>query len=187
MVGLGNPGSEYERTRHNLGAVAVGLLAERHGVRLRKARGSRSLSAEVREGERLLALAFPQTFMNESGAAVAALVRRHGVDDLRRLVVIHDELDLPVGRVKLKLGGGTAGHNGLRSILAHLHDDGFARVRIGVGKPPSPDRGADYLLRQAAKAERPALQAAVALAADAVEAILSEGLEAAMTRINAES
>lgn len=184
-MGLGNPGPEFERTRHNLGAVTVGLLAERHRARLRRARSSSSLSAEVRMGGALVALAFPQTFMNDSGMAVASLVRRHGVEDLQRLVVIHDELDLPVGRVRVKLGGGSAGHNGLKSILAHLHDGGFVRVRIGVGKPPSPAEGANYLLRQAPKSERAALDAAVVAAADAVELIIAEGVQPAMNTVNA--
>jgi len=115
---------------------------------------------------------------------VAALVRRYGVDDVRRLVVVHDELDLPVGRVKLKIGGGTAGHNGLKSIQAHLHDAGFVRVRIGVDKPPGKRQGADHVLRRPSKADREALEVAVEIAADAVEMILTDGPEAAMNRYN---
>lgn len=184
-VGLGNPGSTYERTRHNVGAETVTLLASRHGGRLRPSRGSRSLSGEVRVGGRLLALAFPQTFMNDSGLAVAALVRRYGISDLGRLVVVHDELDLPVGRVKVKVGGGTAGHNGLRSIQGHLHSTSFVRVRIGVGKPPGRQAGVDYVLHAPRGRERLELDVAVQEAADAVEMILSEGPAAAMTRFNA--
>jgi PTH1 family peptidyl-tRNA hydrolase len=115
---------------------------------------------------------------------VAALVRRHSVTDLRHLVVVHDELDLPVGRVKVKIGGGTAGHNGLKSIQAHLHDNGFVRVRIGVDKPPGKRQGADHVLRRPSKAEQAALGVAVEVAADAVEAILKEGPQAAMNRFN---
>ena len=133
---------------------------------------------------KLLALAFPQTYVNDSGVSVAALVRRYGVDDLRRLVVVHDELDLPVGRVKLKIGGGTAGHNGLKSMQAHLHDNGFVRVRIGVDKPPGKRQGADHVLRRPSKADREALEVAVEVAADAVEAILTDGPEAAMNAFN---
>ena len=133
---------------------------------------------------KLLALASPQTYVNESGRSVAALVRRHGIEDLHRLVVVHDELDLPVGRVKLKVGGGTAGHNGLKSIQAHLHDNDFVRVRIGVDKPPGRRQGADHVLRRPSKAEKEALDVAVEVAADAVEAILSEGAEAAMNSFN---
>ncbi len=141
---------------------------------------------EVRVDGRRLALAFPQTFMNESGMAVAPLVRRFGIDDLERLVVVHDELDLPVGRVKVKVGGGLAGHNGLRSITAHLHSDAFCRVRIGIGKPPGgKERGADHVLRAPSKRESTELDVSVEEAADAVEVILLEGPAAAMSRFNA--
>ena len=135
-------------------------------------------------GERSLALAFPQTYMNESGSAAGPLVRRFGIDDLQHLVVVHDELDLPVGRVKLKVGGGDAGHNGLRSLRSHLHSGEYIRVRIGVGKPPGRQSGADYVLRRPGKADREALDVAAAAAADAVEAVANEGIEAAMNRFN---
>jgi PTH1 family peptidyl-tRNA hydrolase len=183
-VGLGNPGRDFGDTRHNLGADVVSLLAERHRGRLRLARGSRSLSTEVRVDDRRLALAFPQTYVNESGVAVAALVRRYGLTDLTRLVVVHDELDLPVGRIRVKLGGGTAGHNGLKSIQSHLHDAGYARVRIGIGKPPGRKEGADHVLGPPKRSERAELDVAVEEAADAVEIILVEGVEAAMRRFN---
>lgn len=160
------------------------LVAERGGERLRAEKGTRSVLAQLRWPNGLTVIAFPQTYMNESGLAVAALVRRYGIDDLRRLVVIHDELDLPTGRVKVKLGGGTAGNNGLKSIHAHLHDDGYARIRIGIGKPPGRQSGADYVLRRPGKAELEILDVAVAVAADAVETIAAEGLEAAMNRYN---
>lgn len=185
VVGLGNPGGRYERTRHNVGAEAVALLAERHGESLRFNKQQRAKVAEVTIAGRRVALAFPQTYMNLSGESVAPLVRRHGIDDPERLVVIHDELDLPVGRVKVKRGGGLAGHNGLRSIKAHLRTDAFVRVRIGVGKPPSREAGADHVLRRVGKTERRELDVAVEEAADAVEMILTDGLEAAMTKVNA--
>jgi peptidyl-tRNA hydrolase, PTH1 family len=182
-VGLGNPESEYAGTRHNLGADVVSLLAERHGERLKRGK-ERALVAEARVDGKRVALAFPQTYVNESGLSVVALMRRHGIDDMRRLVVVHDELDLPVGRVKLKIGGGTAGHNGLKSIQAHVHDNGFVRVRLGVDKPPGRRQGADHVLRRPSKAEKEALEVAVEVAADAVEAIVAEGPEAAMNRFN---
>jgi PTH1 family peptidyl-tRNA hydrolase len=184
VVGLGNPGAEYADTRHNVGAWVVELLARRHGGQLKKAK-EHALVAEVRVGTNRVTLAFPQTFMNESGRAVAALVRRHGVDDLHRLVVVHDELDLPSGRVKVKVGGGLAGHNGLKSIKAHLHTDDFVRVRIGVGKPPTSQAGRDYVLRRPGKAEKGELDLAVERAADSVETVLLDGTEAAMARFNA--
>lgn len=185
VVGLGNPGSDYTRTRHNVGADTVAVLAERHGGRLRSGlRNDRALTDDVRVGGVRLALAFPQTFYNEAGLAVAALVRRHHVEDLDRLVVVHDELDLPPGRMKLKRGGGLAGNNGLRSITAHVHSQDFARIRIGVGKPPGRQQGADHVLRRPGKAERTQLDVVIAEAADAVELIASDGLDAAMGRYN---
>jgi peptidyl-tRNA hydrolase, PTH1 family len=185
VVGLGNPGREFAGTRHNVGAAVVELLAERHGERLRAGK-ERALVAEARVGGRRLALAFPQTYMNDSGASVGLLVRRFGVgEDLSRLVVVHDELDLPVGVVRVKRGGGLAGHNGLRSIKAHLHSDAFSRVRIGIDKPPGgKERGADHVLAAPGKRERTELAVSVELAADAVELILAEGLDAAQNRIN---
>lgn len=183
VVGLGNPGAEYARSRHNVGFEAVDLLAERHGGRLRKGK-ERALVDEVRIGSKRVALAQPQTYMNDSGLAVAPLVRRFGIEDLHDLVVVQDELDLPVGKVKVKVGGGLAGHNGLRSIKAHLHDVDFVRIRIGVGKPPSKEQGADHVLKRVGKAERAILDQAVVVAADAVELILTSGVDAAMERVN---
>lgn len=183
VVGLGNPGGEYEHSRHNVGADAVALLAERHGGVLKRSR-ERALVAEVGIGDRRVALAFPQTYVNLSGESVAMLVRRHGITDPERLVVVHDELDLPLGRVKIKQGGGLAGHNGLRSIKAHLHTDDFLRVRIGVDKPPIKEQGANHVLRRVSKRERVELDIAVQEAADAVEAILADGVDAAMNRFN---
>jgi PTH1 family peptidyl-tRNA hydrolase len=183
VVGLGNPGEEYAGSRHNSGADAVGVLASRHGGRLKRGK-ERALSGEVRVSGRLVALAVPLTYYNDSGLAVAALVRRHGIEDAERVVVVHDELDLPVGVVRVKVGGGLAGNNGLRSIKAHLHTDAFCRVRIGVGKPPGRQRGVDHVLRRPGKAERTELDIAVQEAADAVEIIATDGPAAAMNKIN---
>jgi peptidyl-tRNA hydrolase, PTH1 family len=185
VVGLGNPGAEYAGTRHNVGFEVVDLLVERHGGRLRKSRRERALADEVHVGGRRVALAEPQTYMNESGQAVAPLVRRYDIDDLGRLVIVHDELDLPLGRMKVKLGGGLAGHNGLRSIKSHLHDDGFVRVRIGVGKPPTKEHGADHVLSRPGKAVRGTLAEMVERAAAAVESIVERGVEATMNEFNA--
>jgi len=181
---LGNPGPDYDGTRHNLGAEVVSALASRHGTVLRKSK-ERALVAEARIDGRLVALAFPQTYVNLSGESVVRLVRRYGVDDdLGRVVVVHDELDLPAGRVKVKEGGGTAGHNGLESIRAHLHSGAFVRVRIGIGKPPGRQEGADYVLRRPGKAERGEMDVAVEEAMDAVELLFREGPAAAMLRFN---
>ncbi len=183
VVGLGNPGSTYEGTRHNIGVDVVEALAARHGGKLKKGR-ELALVDEVRIDGKRVALALPQTFMNESGRSVATLVRRYGIDDLAKLVVVHDELDLPVGGRKVKVGGGLAGHNGLKSIRDHLHSSDFGRIRIGVGKPPGSQQGADYVLRKPAKAERTELDVVVEECADAVEAILAEGYETAMNTYN---
>jgi PTH1 family peptidyl-tRNA hydrolase len=186
VVGLGNPGEQYARTRHNVGAEVVALLAERGGTALKRSK-ERALAAEVVIGGARVALAFPQTFYNESGNAVLALARRHGIEDPHRLVVVHDELDLPPGTIKVKLGGGLAGNNGLRSVKAHLKTDDFVRVRIGVGKPPASMQGADHVLRVPGKAERVELDIAVQEAADAVERVATDGVDAAMNRFNTRS
>lgn len=183
VVGLGNPGAEYDGTRHNVGAEVVQLLAERHGAKLKKSK-ERAVVDEVVVDGRRLTLAIPLTYMNLSGEAVAPLVRRHGIEDPHRLVIVHDELDLPVGRLKVKLGGGLAGNNGLRSVKAHLHTDDFARVRIGIGKPPGRTEGVDHVLKKPGKADRAELDVVIVEAADAVELILSDGVDAAMHRYN---
>ena len=184
VVGLGNPGTEYAGTRHNVGAEAVELLAARHGARLQRGR-QLALVAEIRLGTERVALAFPQTYMNESGQAVAPLLRRYGIAELWRLIVVHDELDLPLGKLQVKAGGGLAGHNGLRSIKAHIHDDGFTRIRIGIGKPPGgKEHGIDHVLKAPGKKERVELDVSIALAADAVEAIAAEGVVGAQNRFN---
>ena len=185
VVGLGNPGAEFAKSRHNAGADVVALLAERHGAgRLRKVRQNATVGEVTISGARV-ALVVPTTYMNDSGNAVAPLVRRFGIEgDLSRLVVVHDELDLPPGRLQVKIGGGTAGHNGLRSVQSHLHSSDFLRVRIGVGKPPSAAAGADHVLRRPSKRDADAIEACVARAADAVETIATNGVEAAMNRFN---
>jgi PTH1 family peptidyl-tRNA hydrolase len=183
VVGLGNPGSEYARTRHNVGAEVVELLAKRHGGRLKKGRRENALVDEVRIGGRRVALAVPLTYMNDSGRAVGALVRRYDVEP-EALVIVHDELDLPPAVLKVKEGGGLAGHNGLRSIKQHLKTDEFLRVRIGVGKPVSKEHGADHVLNRFGKREQAEIEVTIEEAADAVETILTEGVAAAMTRYN---
>lgn len=183
VVGFGNPGTEYAGTRHNVGAEVVALLASRHGGTLKRGKHG-ALAGDVRIGDVPVALAFPQTYYNESGQAVAQLVKWHGIEDPHRIVCVHDELDLPVGRLKVKVGGGLAGNNGLKSVKAHLHTDDFLRVRIGVGKPPGRMLGADHVLRRPGKAEREELDIVIQEAADAVELIATAGPERAMERYN---
>jgi PTH1 family peptidyl-tRNA hydrolase len=182
VVGLGNPGEEYARTRHNVGAEVVELLAERHGGTLKKGK-ERARVDEVRIGDQRVALAIPLTYMNDSGASVAKLARRYGVEP-DRIVIVHDELDLPVAALRVKAGGGLAGHNGLRSIKSHLHSDAFLRIRIGVSKPSSKEQGADHVLSRFSKRERAEIDVTVEQAADAVEAIATDGVDVAMNRFN---
>jgi len=182
VVGLGNPGDEYAHTRHNVGADTVELLATRHGGTLKKGK-ERARADHVRIGGKLVALAVPLTYMNDSGAAVVALARRYGVEP-EQVVIVHDELDLPVAALKLKAGGGLAGHNGLKSVKNHLHSDAFLRVRIGVGKPVSKEHGVDHVLKKFSKRERTEIDVTIEQAADAVELIVTDGLDTAMNRYN---
>jgi len=182
VVGLGNPGDEFARTKHNVGAEVVDVLAARHGARLRKGK-ERALVDEVRIGAKRVALAIPLTYMNDSGESVRLLVRRYGVGP-EALVVVHDELDLAVATLRVKSGGGLAGHNGLRSIKSHLHSDAFQRVRIGVGKPSSKEHGADHVLSRFSKRDRAQVDVTIQEAADAVETIASQGIDAAMNLFN---
>jgi len=186
VVGLGNPGPKYIGTRHNVGEDVVKLLAERHREQLKGGRDN-ALTAETRFGapgnDERVVLSFPITYMNESGQAVGAQVRRYRIPSIDRIIVIHDELDLDPGVLRVKEGGGLAGHNGLRSITAHTKSQDYLRVRIGVGKPPS-GAGKNYVLSKVPKSERERLDIAVIDAADAVELIISDGVEAAMRRYN---
>ena len=180
VVGLGNPGVEFAGSLHNAGSDTVELLAGRHGASLRAEKGVQARATVASIGGRRVALAIPTTYMNESGVAVRALARRFGIDDAASIVVVHDELDLPPGTVRLKTGGGLAGHNGIRSIASNLHSQEFLRVRIGVGKPPSAEQGASHVLRRPPRAVRELLDAAVQTAADSVERIAADGVDAAM-------
>lgn len=192
-VGLGNPGDQYRGTRHNVGAEAVQVLADRFGERFTSAKES-ALVAELRPGGPgaeppvRVAVAFPQTFMNESGRAVRPLCRRYGIEEMDRLVVIHDELDLDVGDVRVKRGGGLAGNNGLRSIRDHLGTTDFIRVRIGIGRPPGgSQRGAAHVLSRPSRGERVELDISVERAADAVQSIWENGVERTMETVNRRS
>jgi PTH1 family peptidyl-tRNA hydrolase len=184
VVGLGNPGPDYADTRHNIGVGVLELLAARAGG----GRFSRHRSgADVLEGRlagRRVVLARPRTYMNVSGGPVAGLVRYFGVpvDDL---VVVHDDLDLGFGVIRLKRGGGEGGHNGLRSISTSLGTRDYLRVRFGIGRPPGRQDPADYVLKRFSGTERKELDVAVDLAADATEALLADGLEPAQNRFHA--
>lgn len=183
LVGLGNPGQEFENTRHNIGADVVACLAKRHGQKLSKTK-ERALAAELRVNGKRLAVAFPVTFMNNSGESVRLLTRRYGIEDGEQLAIVHDELDLEPGRMKMKGGGGLAGHNGLRSITQHLGTTDYIRLRIGVGKPPASQAGRDWVLRRPSKGDRVVFDQAIEEAADAIEMLLESGLEATMNVVN---
>jgi peptidyl-tRNA hydrolase, PTH1 family len=184
VIGIGNPGAEYARSRHNVGAEVIEELARRTGVTLKRSK-ERALTAETTLHAKRVTLALPQTFVNLTGESAALLVRRYGIEDPTHIVVVQDELDLAPGVLRVKAGGGLAGHNGLRSLKQHLKTDEFIRVRIGVGKPPSKEHGADHVLKRVPKKERELLDVEVQRAADAVECIVTEGVAAAMTRFNA--
>ena len=180
IVGLGNPGSEYAGTRHNAGQMVLALLAERIGARF-KAHRSRCEIAEGRLGNQPVTLARPLSYMNLSGQPVAALTGFYKTPP-ERLVVIHDELDIPFGAVRLKLGGGDNGHNGLRSISQALGTRDYYRVRVGIGRPPGRMDAASYVLRDFTAAERKDLPWAIDRAADATEDLITRGLAETQNR-----
>jgi len=184
IVGLANPGSEYEGSRHNVGGDALKLVVQRRGAQLTLERRQRAMNVTLTTPRGPVTLAIPTTFMNESGAALPPLLRRTSIDDLSKLVVVHDELDLEPGRLQVKFGGGLAGHNGLRSIAQTLGTQDFARLRVGIGKPPSKEQGADYVLRRPTGKRREAHEVDVALAADAIETLLDYDFDEAQRRVN---
>jgi PTH1 family peptidyl-tRNA hydrolase len=184
VVGLANPGKEFDGTRHNVGGDAVRELARRLGVTLKSEPRQRAATATVTCAVGRVTLAVPTTFMNDSGSALPGLLRRSALADVRELVIVHDELDLEPGRLQLKRGGGLAGHNGLRSIASVLQTQEFARLRIGVGKPPSSDRGADHVLQPLRGKRGEELAATVNAAADALELIVHDGIDIAQQQIN---
>ena len=182
IVGLGNPGPRYAATRHNAGFFVVDLLAARIGGRF-KAHRSRCEIVEGRLAGQPVVLAKPMSFMNESGGPVNAAAKFFKVP-VERIVVVHDELDLPFGALRLKRGGGEGGHNGLRSTSSALGSKEYVRVRFGIGRPPGRQDPADYVLREFAGTEKKELEFLVDRAADAVELVLTSGLETAQNRYN---
>ena len=177
VVGLGNPGPRYAATRHNIGFAVVDLLALRARANF-KAHKSRCEIAEVRLAGQPVVLAKPMSYMNESGGPVVNAARFFKVP-VENIAVVHDELDLPFGSLRLKRGGGEGGHNGLRSISGSLGSKEYARIRFGIGRPPGRQDPADYVLREFPGTERKELAFLVDRAADAVEALVSDGLAAA--------
>ena len=185
VVGLGNPGTQYAGTRHNAGAMVLAELAHRAGTKL-SAHRTRAMVGQtrMRPGAPRLVLAQPLTYMNLSGGPVSALVKYFGLapDDV---VVVHDEIDLPFGALKLKRGGGEGGHNGLRDISKALGTKDYVRVRVGVGRPPGRMDTADYVLRRFAGDEAKELPLLITDAADAVEMLVDQGLVATQQHVHA--
>jgi PTH1 family peptidyl-tRNA hydrolase len=182
VVGLGNPGRQYQGNRHNVGFMIVDQLAARAGSPTPRNKYGAELFEVALGGERAI-LCKPMEFMNVSGQAVRQIAGFHKIP-AARTIVVHDELDVPFGRVKLGAGGGAGGHNGIRSIIADLGTPDFARVRVGIDRPPPEWKGADYVLANFTGAEQRELPALIDLAADAVEDIVARGLMAAMNKFN---
>jgi peptidyl-tRNA hydrolase, PTH1 family len=180
VIGLGNPGREYERSRHNMGFLVVDELARRQSGRVAD-RAAKSLSGRVRIGDRELVLAKPQTMMNLSGLAAKALRAKYGIP-LERMLVIHDELDLPFGRLRIRKGGSSAGNHGLDSLIESLGTKDFVRFRVGIGRPPG--NGVDYVLSPFTGSEADQLPDIVGRVADAVLVMIEHGLDRAMTDFN---
>ena len=185
IVGLGNPGKKYENTRHNVGFQALDHFALKHEERFQRTK-ELSLCSEIRINNEKIILAKPTTFMNESGLAVQQLIRRYGIKNLDKLLIIHDELDLKPGILKLKLYGGLAGHNGLKSISKHLKSNDFARLRIGVGKPSQGQVGKNYVLKPPSRTDKIKIDTCIKRTTDVIEAILVNGYEATMNEFNRE-
>lgn len=183
VAGLGNPGEAYARTRHNAGAMVVERLAERLGVRLRKARFVPALAADARHGDAALLLATSTTFMNVSGPGFASLAVRRGIP-VERVVACHDDIDLGFGALRIKRGGSTAGHHGLDSMVQAFRSADFHRVRLGVGRPRGRWENVDFLLQPFAPREREEFDVVVEEAADAVLTLVAEGLAPTQDRFN---
>jgi PTH1 family peptidyl-tRNA hydrolase len=188
VVGLGNPGPGYAGNRHNVGAMVLGELAARAGIRLAAGKGARSraVAGEGRLAGRRVILAQPLTYMNESGGPVRSLLDYYSVA-ASDLVVLHDELDIGFASVRLKLGGGEGGHNGLRSITRALGTKDYLRVRVGIGRPPGRQDPADFVLKDFSSTERKQLALLLVEAADATELLLAQGLEVAQNDVHPRS
>jgi PTH1 family peptidyl-tRNA hydrolase len=183
VVGLGNPGAQYEKTRHNVGQMVVDQLAARAGGSYRAHKSSGMLAVQLAFHGRSVILGKPTTFMNVCGPQIAKLAKYFSVAPAD-IVAVHDELDIAFGQVRLKLGGGEAGHNGLRSLTSSLGTRDYQRVRVGIGRPPTGMRTADFVLAGFTATERKELADLVERSADATELLLREGLETAQNRVH---
>jgi len=184
VVGLGNPGPQYAKTRHNVGFMVADLLAGRMGAAFKVHKKSGAEIVTGRLGHRPVVLAKPRTYMNESGRQVGPLAKFYSVSPAD-LIVIHDELDIDFGQIRLKLGGGEGGHNGLRSVANALGTKDFQRVRIGIGRPPGRKDPAAFVLENFSAAQRPEVPTLCEMAADATELLIESGLEPAQNQVHA--
>jgi PTH1 family peptidyl-tRNA hydrolase len=184
VVGLGNPGPQYATTRHNIGFLVADVLADRIGSGFKVHKKSGADVVTGRLGDTSVVLAKPRTYMNESGRQVGPLAKFYSVAPAD-VIVLHDELDIDFGRIRLKFGGGVAGHNGLRSVSAALGTNDFKRVRIGIGRPPGRQSGASFVLENFNSRERPELGTIVEQSADAAELLVGLGLEPAQNTVHA--
>ena len=184
IVGLANPGSEYAGSRHNVGGDAVRMVCERRSATLKLESRQRCLSATITTSQGLVTLAVPTTFMNESGAAIPPLLKRTSLVELSHLVIAHDELDLEPGRLQLRVGGGLAGHNGLRSVAQVVGTNDFARLRIGIGRPARKEQVTDYVLHPLVGKSQKSRLEHVAAAADALELLLDGDFAEAQRQVN---
>ena len=182
IVGLGNPGDRYRNTRHNIGFQCIDTLARRWGIDL-KERRAKAILGRGRHLERDVVLAKPRTFMNRSGDAVTYLVARFGVKPAD-IVVIYDEMDLPVGKIRIRPGGGPAGHNGIRSIIGELHTQEFPRVRVGIGQPESKEGQVSHVLNRFANDEEPVIAEVIQRVVEALDCLMEENITVAMNRFN---
>lgn len=183
VVGLGNPGKQYAGNRHNVGAMVADVLAGRLGAGFKSHKAGADV-VEGRLGARRVILAKPRSYMNLSGGATSGLAKFFSVAP-SQVIAVHDELDLPPSTIRVKQGGGEGGHNGLRSISASLGTKDYLRVRVGIGRPPGRMDPADYVLRDFSAAERKDLPIDLENAADAVELLIEQGLEATQNRLHA--
>ena len=183
IVGLGNPGIEYQFTPHNMGFLAVDRIAEQHGVRVSN-RQCRALTGRAVIADHEVLLAKPETYMNLSGMSVRELMRQHQVDPAQDLIVIYDELDLPLGAIRIRQRGSSAGHNGMESIIGALGSEEFVRMRLGIGPDHPVKDGARYVLGQFKKSQYAVVDEELDTAAEAVRVIMGEGVAKAMSRFN---
>ncbi len=182
IVGLGNPGAEYDDTRHNIGFKAVDNIASKFGTEIKR-KGYSSLYEEINCSENKLFLIKPQTFMNRSGKAVHEIKSFYKIPT-ENLIVIYDELDIPLGNLKIKSGGGSAGHNGIRSILNSIGDENFSRIRFGIGKPLRREKTVGHVLSKFAKDEKQIVDDMITTVYEAVIEIIENGVESAMNKFN---